>query len=154
MDLKQVVDKLISAADSFDFPVWEQRIVQTLSNEVEHYSWVGFYWVRGEMLHLGAWDGPEATEHVEIPIGDGICGLAARTLETVIVDDVHARSEYLACFPQTRSEIVVPVLRDGRAIGEIDIDSDHAAAFSDEDRRELERLAEVVAQHYPSHNPA
>jgi len=149
MSLKELVDELITLGRASKFTAWEKVMVCRLREQIPTYSWVGFYWVVGESLQLGAWDGPEATEHVNIPIGEGICGLAARTGETVIVDDVSERSEYLACFPHTRSEIVVPILRDGEAIGEIDIDGDQIGAFGENDRRELERLAGVIAELFP-----
>ena len=74
-------------------------------------------------------EGPAATEHARIPIGQGICGAAAASGRTEIVDDVNADDRYLACFPSTRSEIVVPIAYEGRVVGEIDIDSDRPAAF-------------------------
>ena len=149
MELKKLIDDLIDLGQKSEFTVWEKVVAKRLRAEIPTYSWVGFYWVVGKELLLGAWNGPEATEHVRIPIGEGICGLAARTKETVVVDDVNARSDYLACFPYTRSEIVVPILRDGEAIGEIDIDGDQEAAFGDEDKLELERLAEAIAELFP-----
>ena len=78
---------------------------------------------------LGPWKGPQATEHVRIPIGEGICGAAAASGVTEVVDDVNADDRYLACFVSTRSEIVVPIAYEGRVVGEIDIDSDEPAAF-------------------------
>jgi GAF domain-containing protein len=122
-----------------------QEVVDLLHDRVEHYSWVGIYLVEGDDLVLGPWKGPEATEHVRIPVGQGVCGAAAATGQTEVVDDVNADPRYLACFPSTRSEIVVPIARDGRVIGEIDIDSDSPAAFGDADREFLERVAESVA---------
>jgi GAF domain-containing protein len=122
-----------------------QEVVDLLHDGVEHYSWVGIYLVEGDDLVLGPWKGPEATEHVRIPVGQGVCGAAAATGQTEMVDDVNADPRYLACFPSTRSEIVVPIARDGRVIGEIDIDSDSPAAFGDADREFLERVAESVA---------
>jgi L-methionine (R)-S-oxide reductase len=122
-----------------------QEVVDLLHDHVEHYSWVGIYLVEGDDLVLGPWKGPEATEHVRIPVGQGVCGAAAATGQTEVVDDVNADPRYLACFPSTRSEIVVPIARDGRVIGEIDIDSDSPAAFGDADREFLERVAESVA---------
>ena len=113
--------------------------------EIEHYSWVGIYLVDGDDLVLGPWRGPEATEHVRIPVGQGVCGAAAASGETEIVDDVNADPRYLACFASTRSEIVVPIAHDGRVVGEIDIDSDRPAAFGDEDRELLERVAVLLA---------
>jgi L-methionine (R)-S-oxide reductase len=122
-----------------------QEVVDLLHDGVEHYSWVGIYLVEGDDLVLGPWKGPEATEHVRIPVGQGVCGAAAATGQTEMVDDVNADPRYLACFPSTRSEIVVPIARDGRVIAEIDIDSDSPAAFGDADREFLERVAESVA---------
>ena len=123
------------------------RVVRTLREKVPHYSWVGIYLLEGGELVLGPWDGPAATEHVRIPIGQGICGLAAREKQTVIVDDVNQDPRYLACFPSTRSEIVVPILTSqGQVLGEIDIDSDEPAAFGPDDKALLERIAETLAQ--------
>jgi len=121
-----------------------QRVVDVLHDEVEHYSWVGIYLVEGDDLVLGPWRGPQATEHVRIPVGQGVCGAAAARGETEIVDDVNADPRYLACFASTRSEIVVPIAHDGRVVGEIDIDSDRPAAFGDEDRELLERVAVLL----------
>jgi GAF domain-containing protein len=94
-----------------------------------------------DTLVLKAWAGPQATEHVRIPIGQGICGLAAREAKTVVVDDVNKDPRYLACFLNTRSEIVVPIFSDGRVVGEIDIDSDRPSAFTQADRDLLEAVA-------------
>ena len=124
-----------------------QTVVDLLHDRVEHYSWVGVYLVEGDDLVLGPWKGPEATEHVRIPVGQGVCGAAAASGKTEVVDDVNADPRYLACFPSTRSEIVVPISREGRVVGEIDIDSDQPAAYGDADRELLERVAAVIAEH-------
>jgi L-methionine (R)-S-oxide reductase len=124
-----------------------QSVVDVLHDEFENYSWVGIYLVEGDDLVLGPWKGPEATEHVRIPVGQGICGAAAATGQTEIVDDVNADERYLACFPSTRSEIVVPIAYEGRVVGEIDIDSDRPAAFGEEDRAFLERVALLISSH-------
>ena len=122
-----------------------QEVVDLLHDRVGHYSWVGIYLVEGDDLVLGPWKGPEATEHVRIPVGQGVCGAAAASGETEIVDDVNADPRYLACFASTRSEIVVPVSREGRVVGEIDIDSDRPAAFDEDDRALLERIALLIS---------
>ncbi|MBS1262625.1 MAG: Free methionine-R-sulfoxide reductase [Calditrichaeota bacterium] len=145
MILKQLVDSLLERGERMSFSDWEMEIVTSLRAEIDRFSWVGIYWVRGDELMLGAWDGPAATEHTRIPVGEGICGLAARTRESVVVDDVDAHPEYLACFPDTRSEIVVPILMDGDAVGEIDIDGDEPGAFGERDVQELERLADAIS---------
>ena len=100
-------------------------------------------------------DGPDAlvlrtyrgrpTEHTRIPVDVGICGRAAREKHTVIVDDVRADPSYLACSIETRSEIVVPIMKDGRVLGEIDIDGDDPAAYGPSDQRFLEEVARLIA---------
>jgi GAF domain-containing protein len=124
-----------------------RRVVDLLHDRVGHYSWVGIYFVEGEELALGPWKGPAATEHVRIPIGQGVCGAAAASGVTEIVDDVNADPRYLACFLSTRSEIVVPISYENIVVAEIDIDSDVPAAFGDEDRAFLERVAELISPH-------
>ena len=124
-----------------------RRVVDLLHDRVGHYSWVGIYFVEGEELALGPWKGPAATEHVRIPIGQGVCGAAAASGVTEIVDDVNADPRYLACFLSTRSEIVVPISYENIVVAEIDIDSDLPAAFGDEDRVFLERVAELISPH-------
>jgi L-methionine (R)-S-oxide reductase len=120
--------------------------VEALQGGFEHYSWVGIYLVQGDDLVLGPWQGAEATEHVRIPVGQGVCGAAAASGVTEIVDDVNADPRYLACFPSTRSEIVVPIGHESTVVGEIDIDSDRPAAFGDDDREFLERIAVQISR--------
>lgn len=121
-------------------------VVNYLGDHFPHYSWVGIYWVEGRDLVLGPWKGPQATEHTRIPIGSGVCGAAAASGKTEVVPDVSQDSRYLACFPSTRSEIVVPITRDGTVLGEIDIDSDQLNAFSQDDVRFLESVAVLLAR--------
>lgn len=123
------------------------KTVDVLHDRFPHCSWVGIYLVEGDDLVLGPWRGPEATEHARIPIGDGICGAAAASGRTEVVDDVNADDRYLACFVSTRSEIVVPISYEGTVVGEIDIDSDEPAAFGEADRAFLERVATLVSRH-------
>jgi GAF domain-containing protein len=106
---------------------------------------VGIYFVEGEELQLGPWNGPQATEHVRIPVGSGVCGAAAASGQTEIVDDVNADDRYLACFPSTRSEIVVPVSYEDIVVAEIDIDSNTPAAFTSGDQAFLERVAALIS---------
>jgi GAF domain-containing protein len=140
-------DEALAAIRSADDPV--AAAVDVLEKDFDHYSWVGIYLVEGDDLVLGPWQGPEATEHTRIPVGQGVCGAAAASGVTEIVDDVNADPRYLACFPSTRSEIVVPIALEGRVVGEIDIDSVRAAAFGDEDREFLEQVAALIAPHCP-----
>jgi L-methionine (R)-S-oxide reductase len=124
-----------------------QRAVELLHDRFAHYDWVGVYWLdpNGTELVLGPWIGPEATEHTRIPIGSGICGAAASSGQTVIVDDVDADPRYLACFATTRSEIVVPIFADGQVAGEIDIDGSDLGAYDQTDAIFLEEIAALLA---------
>lgn len=124
-----------------------ESAVGLLAERFDHYSWLGIYLVDGAELVLGPWRGPEETEHVRIPVGQGICGAAAESGRTEVVDDVNADERYLACFASTRSEIVVPISLEHRVVGEIDIDSDSPAAFDEEDRSFLEAVADLLAPH-------
>jgi len=117
--------------------------VRLLQRERPHYHWVGFYMLEGDALVLGPFVG-KPTEHVRILLNQGICGAAASTGETVLIDDVTADPRYLACSLETRSEIVVPIRRDGRVVGELDLDSDASSAFTAEDRALLEQVAEII----------
>jgi L-methionine (R)-S-oxide reductase len=141
----EAVDRIVNRGGEPDEVL--RAVVDLLYDRVAHYSWVGIYLVEGKDLVLGPWRGPEATEHVRIPIGQGICGAAAATGRTEVVDDVNADERYLACFPSTRSEIVVPIAFQGQVVGEIDIDSDEPAAFTDADRAFLERVATLISAH-------
>ena len=144
------LEKLKDLVAGQDFYQTCGMVVTHLRKTVKHYNWIGIYLIEGEDLVLSAWDGPEPTEHVRIPIGQGICGLAARERRTVIVDDVNADPRYLACFSYTRAEIVVPIMTaDGvGVIGEIDIDSDRPAAFSDDDGVFLRDIARLLSERF------
>jgi len=123
------------------------NVVNFLYENFENYSWVGIYIVDGSDLILGPWMGPNATEHTKIPIGAGVCGAAAKSGITEIVDDVKKDNRYLACFLSTKSEIVVPIKKDKKIIGEIDIDSDKIASFNSNDKFFLEKVADMLSEH-------
>jgi L-methionine (R)-S-oxide reductase len=141
----EAVERILNRGGDADDVLRE--VVEVLHDRCGHYSWVGIYLVEGDDLVLGPWKGPQSTDHVRIPIGQGICGAAASTGRTEVVDDVNADPRYLACFASTRSEIVVPIAYEGRVVGEIDIDSDEPAAFTEGDRAFLERVATLVSAH-------
>jgi len=122
-----------------------RQVVQVLGGRRSKYTWTGIYLVEGDILVLHNQVGLP-TPHERIPIGRGICGLAAREGRTVVVPDVGRDSRYLACNHETRSEIVVPIFKDGRVVGEIDVDSNDLDAFDQEDRRILEETARLLAE--------
>ncbi len=124
------------------------KICRILKEKVPHYDWVGFYLVDEEKeneLFLGPYAG-EPTEHVRIPFGRGICGQAAERKETFVVQDVSKETNYLSCSPEVKSEIVVPIMKDGRVLGELDIDSHSLAPFTDEDRQFLENVCRLISE--------
>jgi L-methionine (R)-S-oxide reductase len=141
----EAVDRIVNRESEADEVL--RQVVDVLHDRFDHYTWVGIYLVEGDDLVLGPWKGPQATAHVRIPMGQGICGAAAATGKTEVVDDVKADERYLACFPSTRSEIVVPIVYEGRVVGEIDIDSDEPAVFGEADRAYLERVAVLISPH-------
>ncbi|MEX2272011.1 MAG: GAF domain-containing protein [Vicinamibacterales bacterium] len=134
---REAIDRAATAHDAM------QAAVATLKQRPD-YSWVGIYLLDGNELVLGPYLG-KPSPHTRIPLGRGICGAAATEKQTIIVDDVNADPRYLACSVDTKSEIVAPIMLDGVVLGEIDIDSDKAAAFGDEDRKLVEAVAAMLA---------
>lgn len=124
-----------------------KNICQYLSESVDHYNWVGFYFANHETktLHLGPYVGAE-TDHTVIPFGKGICGQVAVSNENFVVPDVAAQDNYIACSFTVKSEIVVPLFVNGINIGQIDIDSHVLDPFTEEDERFLEFVTNEVAK--------
>jgi L-methionine (R)-S-oxide reductase len=127
------------------------RLTRLLHERMLKYNWVGFYMLEDgsggqpPMLALGPFQGA-MTPHTRIPLHQGICGAAASTGQTVVVDDVSKDPRYLACSIETKSEIVVPVFVRGKVVGELDIDSHFPAAFKEEDRELVEYCASLVGR--------
>ena len=121
------------------------RAVELLKDQMPQYTWVGIYLLEGSGLVLGPFRG-KPSPHTTIPLGRGICGASATARATIIVDDVNNDPRYLACSIDTQSEIVVPIMRAGHVLGEIDIDSDLRAAFGPEDRDLLEAVAAILSE--------
>jgi L-methionine (R)-S-oxide reductase len=126
------------------------EIVKLLQQRMLRYNWVGFYMLESSpgqpsILVLGAFQGA-MTPHTRISLHQGICGAAASTGKTVVVDDVSKDTRYLACSHETKSEIVVPIFVRGKVVGELDIDSHFLAAFKEEDRELVEYCANLVGQ--------
>jgi L-methionine (R)-S-oxide reductase len=145
--LTQILSEVSTFAKSAnDLASLQNFIVEIIPQRLTYYNWTGFYMLDpgdSETLVLGGFRGAP-TEHVRIPVSQGICGAAVAQNETVIVDDVHADPRYLACSLETRSEIVVPIRANGAVVGEIDIDSHGLAAFSAQDKEFLEKCAAIV----------
>ncbi|MCI0331042.1 MAG: GAF domain-containing protein [candidate division Zixibacteria bacterium] len=145
---KDVVAEIRTKAKTLPKEKLFEVAVAVLKNNFPKYTWVGIYLMDGEKeLVLGPFLG-KPSPHTRIKIDSGICGAAAREKETVIVPDVSADSRYLACSMETKSEIVVPIMRNGKVFGEIDIDSDLRGAFDAGDRKLLEEIAGILAEKF------
>lgn len=118
-----------------------------LRSEISHYDWVGFYLLdsTGKILVLGPYDG-KPTEHTHIPVGKGVCGQVAESKQSMIVQDVSKQDNYIACSLDVQSEIVVPILKNGNFVAEIDIDSHAYAPFSSQDEAFLQAIARELAE--------
>ena len=131
----------------------QKSIVDLIAGRLAYYNWVGFYMLDPRdtsMLVLGPFHGAP-TQHVRIPVTEGICGAAVAQGETVIVDDVSSDPRYLSCSIETRSEIVTPIRANGKVVGEIDVDSHSLSAFQPADRKFLEQCAAMVGRYMETH---
>ena len=150
-EVRGQVDRLNSEARTADQLM--KGITVLLNQEMLKYNWVGFYMIEPgadpPMLVLGHYQGA-MTPHTRIPMNQGICGAAASSGKTVVVDDVTTDQRYLACSLETKSEIVVPVFVHGKVAGELDIDSHFPAAFPVGDRELVEHCAELVGKRLES----
>lgn len=144
--LKPDVITILSEA-SIERDVKLKSLCQLLTDNVDYYNWVGFYFANHEnkTLHLGPYVGAE-TDHAVIPFGKGICGQVAVSNENFVVPDVAAQDNYIACSFTVKSEIVVPLFVDGKNIGQIDIDSHVINPFTEADERFLEFVNQEVAK--------
>jgi L-methionine (R)-S-oxide reductase len=126
-----------------------QGVCKLLHDRMLKYNWVGFYMLepgaQPPMLILDGFIGA-MTPHTRIPLNQGICGAAASSGKTIVVDDVSKDPRYLACSLETKSEIVVPIFVKGAVAGELDIDSHFPAAFGAEDQQLVQYCAEVVGR--------
>jgi len=145
-DLTPELDRLAANATSPQSLM--TQIVALLHGRLTRYNWVGFYMLEKgtvpPVLVLGPFEGT-MTPHTRIPLNQGICGAAASSGKTIVVDDVSSDPRYLSCSLETKSEIVVPIFQRGKVVGELDIDSHFLAAFGPADRALCERAAAAVS---------
>jgi len=140
-DAAEVLSKIATCASSqADRNELARVTVEAIKECLPQASWIGVYWLEGDALVLGPFVGAP-TEHVRIPVGTGVCGTAVAEDRDQVVDDVRERTNYLACAASVRSEIVVLVRSGGRIVGQLDLDSDHVAAFSRDDHAFLSMIA-------------
>ncbi len=128
-----------------DFIANSSQFSAFVYHTLEDVNWAGFYLYKNDELLLGPFQGKVACVH--IPIGKGVCGTAAATLETQLVEDVHQFAGHIACDAASNSEVVIPIVVDGQLIGVFDIDSPKIARFSQQDKKGLEGLVEIYKKH-------
>ncbi len=146
--MEQLKKQLLTALDAEgkDNNAKLQEVCEILDREISYFNWTGFYFKNGDKqeLILGPYVGAP-TDHTIIPYGRGICGQVAVSNETFVVPDVHEQDNYLSCSIDTKAEIVVPIMKNGENIGQIDIDSHTVDPFTAEDRELLEWLCEEIS---------
>ena len=123
-----------------------QAICNFLGSQIPTYDWVGFYLSdeKNKKLYLGPFYG-KPTEHTSISYGKGVCGQAAESQKTLVIDDVAEEKNYIACSIHVKSEIVVPIIKNQIVVGQIDIDSHTPAAFKQDDQQLLEKICRELA---------
>jgi len=125
------------------------KVCELLKKEVYHYDWVGFYIldVENNVLVLGPFVG-KPTQHTHIPVGKGICGQVAESGQTMIVQDVTQVENYISCGLDVQSEIVVPILKEGKFVAELDIDSHSPAPYTEDDHKFLNKLCDLLTKYF------
>lgn len=122
-------------------------ICKLLSDEIDTFNWVGFYLadpMGKEELVLGPFVGPD-TDHTRIPYGRGICGQVAVSHETFVSQDVNSEENYLSCSATVQSEIVVPIMKDGKFVAQLDIDSNTKGSITEAQQNLLETICEMLS---------
>jgi L-methionine (R)-S-oxide reductase len=140
-----VVQLLSLLKGEHDFIANAANFSALLFNSLPNVNWAGFYFLQGEELVLGPFQGNPAC--VRIPMGQGVCGVAAQQCETIIVPNVHEFPGHIACDVASNSEIVVPLFDGERLLGVLDLDSQIIGRFDDQDAESLNELATVFVAH-------
>ncbi len=142
-DYNSICKQLVELVDGVPYPIANlANAAALLWQEVEDLNWAGFYLSEGDKLVLGPFQGKPAC--IEIPYGKGVCGTAAEKKEAVIVEDVHEFPGHIACDSASRSELVIPMLRNGVVFAVLDLDSPTRGRFTAADRAGLEVFVRVL----------
>ena len=145
-DRRQLIDNIRIAIEQV---IDETKILSTAADLIDNYSadynWTGFYMMKDKVLEVGPYIG-QTTDLTAIKLDEGICGAAATSLKSIIVDDCRNDSRFLVCSLTTRSEIVVPLVDGDTCLGEIDIDSDKPSNFTQADQAMLEEVANIIVE--------
>lgn len=142
----QVIEKIKNLKENDPRRILK-KVTEILKENFKHFDWVGFYLVEDGKLVLSEYIG-EPTIHTKINFGEGICGQAAERKKTFIVKDVSKEKNYLSCSPKVKSEIVVPIFKDQKIVGELDIDSHTLNAFDETDKNYLEKICNHIEKFF------
>ena len=142
-DYKLLLSQVKAMVKDETDPIANMANVAALIQEAFHFWWTGFYRVIGEQRVLGPFQGPVAC--TRIGFGKGVCGTSWKEKKTLVVEDVEQFPGHIACSSESKSEIVVPLMKNSEVIGVLDIDSERLATFDAVDKEWLEQIAEVIA---------
>lgn len=131
-------------ADERDWLANSANLSSLIFHTLPHLNWAGFYWLKNGELVLGAFQGKPAC--VRIAVGKGVCGTAAASRETVVVENVHDFPGHIACDTASNSEIVIPLLKNGALLGVLDIDSPVLNRFDEQDKKGLEQCVQAFLE--------
>ena len=144
--INNVLGQIRSVAAGSDDRAAKAKRLAEMIRKLGEYRWVGVYDVTADQVSIIAWSGPGAPEYSTFPVSEGLTGAAIEQRRAVIVGDVRNDARYLTAFGSTVSEIIVPVLAPGqeRVIGTVDVESEHANAFSARDQQMIEQCAQAA----------
>ena len=143
--MKNILLKQIQTLTNKDLPlITNLSNASAVLNQLDNINWCGFYITKGNTLYLGPFQGDPAC--TTIPFGKGVCGTAAKEKRTIIVDDVSKFEGHIACSSLSRSEIVVPIIKNNEVVALIDIDSPINNRFGDEDKKTLQLVAVFMSE--------
>ena len=143
--MENVLLKQIKALTNKDLPlITNLSNASAVLNQLENINWSGFYIAKGNTLYLGPFQGEPAC--TVIPFGKGVCGTAAKEKRTIIVDDVNKFEGYIACSSLSKSEIVVPIIKNNEVVAVIDIDAPIYNRFTSEDEKTLQEIAVFLSE--------
>ena len=145
MDYKTLIAQVKALTEGISYPIANlANVSAAIWQAMDKINWAGFYLMDGGKLVLGPFQGKPAC--IEIPVGKGVCGTAVKEEKTILVEDVHQFPGHIACDSASNSEIVVPIFKDGKVYGVLDIDSPYFARFTEEDQQGLEALVRVLEE--------
>ena len=142
MNYKTIISQVNSIVDPSLPLVSNLSNVSAILNQLENLNWVGFYLVKDNRLYLGPFQGEVACTVIEY--GKGVCGTSFKEKKTIIVDDVNKFEGHIACSSLSKSEIVIPIIKDNEVKALIDIDSPIYSRFNEDDKNNLEQVALIL----------